>query len=73
MPSVVSTIYKGTTDLLENYIMKYLVCKSADDRRTGLIGGLELLGLMIECDLGVAHVGRYDVKRIDSDFFGTEE
>lgn len=41
--------------------------------KVSLIDGLELAGLMMECDLGVALVGRYDVKRIDSDFFGTEE
>ena len=43
------------------------------DFKVSLIDGLELAGLMIESDLGVALVGRYDVKRIDSDFFGTEE
>ncbi len=41
--------------------------------KVSLIDGLELANLMIEYDLGVALVGRYDVKRIDSDFFGTEE
>jgi restriction system protein len=34
-----------------------------------LIDGLELSRLMIEYDLGVALVKRYDVKRVDSDFF----
>lgn len=43
------------------------------DFKVSLIDGLELAGLMTEYDLGVALVGRYDVKRIDSDFFGTEE
>jgi restriction endonuclease Mrr len=43
------------------------------DFKVSLIDGLELAGLMIECDLGVALVGRHDVKRVDSDFFGTEE
>lgn len=41
--------------------------------KVSLIDGLNLANRMIECDLGVSHVGRYDVKRIDSDFFGTEE
>lgn len=41
--------------------------------KVSLIDGSELAGLMIEYDLGVALVGRYDVKRIDSDFFATEE
>jgi restriction system protein len=43
------------------------------DFKVSLIDGLELAGLMTEYDLGVALVGRYDVKRVDSDFFGTED
>ncbi len=37
--------------------------------KISLIDGLELARLMIENDLGVALEQRYDVKRIDSDFF----
>jgi restriction system protein len=40
--------------------------------KISLIDGLELARLMIENDLGVALVQRYDVKRIDSDFFAEE-
>lgn len=46
---------------------------SVPNFKVSLIDGLELAGLMVESDLGVALVERYDVKRIDSDFFGTEE
>lgn len=37
--------------------------------KISLIDGLELARLMVVNDLGVALVQRYDVKRIDSDFF----
>lgn len=40
--------------------------------KISLIDGLELARLMVENDLGVALVQRYDVKRIDSDFFVDE-
>lgn len=37
--------------------------------KISLIDGVELARLMIENDLGVSLVQRYDVKRVDSDFF----
>jgi len=37
--------------------------------RVSLVDGLELARLMIDHNLGVSLVQRYDVKRIDSDFF----
>ncbi|ADW19265.1 restriction endonuclease [Desulfobulbus propionicus DSM 2032] len=39
------------------------------DPRVVLIDGNKLVDLMIDYDLGVATIERYDVKRIDSDFF----
>jgi restriction system protein len=40
--------------------------------KLSLVNGRELAKLMIENDLGVTLVQRYDVKRIDSDFFTAE-
>lgn len=40
--------------------------------KISLVDGLELARLLIENDLGVALVQRYDVKRVDSDFFAEE-
>lgn len=37
--------------------------------KVSLVDGLELARLMIDHNLGVSLVQRYDVKRIDSDFF----
>ncbi len=37
--------------------------------KISLIDGVELARLMIEYDLGVSLEKRYDVKRVDSDFF----
>ncbi len=37
-----------------------------------LINGLSLARMMMECDLGVTLVKRYDVKRLDLDFFQPE-
>ena len=37
--------------------------------KISLIDGVELARLLIEHDLGVSLVKRYDVKRVDSDFF----
>ncbi len=37
--------------------------------KVSLVDGVQLAGLMIESDLGVSLVQRYDVKRMDSDFF----
>ncbi len=44
---------------------------AADNKafKLSLVDGRELSRLMMECDLGVALVLRYDVKRIDSDYF----
>ncbi len=39
------------------------------DPRVVLIDGNKLVDLMIDYDLGVSTIERYDVKRIDSDFF----
>ncbi len=44
--------------------------KNIPNIKLSLIDGLQLADLMIEYDLGVAVVARYDVKRVDSDFFG---
>lgn len=40
--------------------------------KLSLVDGLQLASLMIESDLGVSLVSRYDVKRIDSDFFSED-
>ena len=40
--------------------------------KLSLVDGIQLASLMIESDLGVSLVSRYDVKRIDSDFFSEE-
>lgn len=37
--------------------------------KLSLVDGIELATLMVDHDLGVSLVSRYDVKRIDSDFF----
>lgn len=37
--------------------------------KVSLVDGLELASLMVDHNLGVALVKRYDIKRIDSDFF----
>ncbi|MEQ1822852.1 MAG: restriction endonuclease [Fimbriimonadaceae bacterium] len=39
------------------------------DYKVSLVDGVQLAGLMIEANLGVSLVQRYDVKRMDSDFF----
>lgn len=41
--------------------------------KISLINGLQLSDLMIECNLGVTTVARYDVKRIDSDYFESQD
>jgi restriction system protein len=40
--------------------------------KVSLVDGLQLAGLMVEHDLGVSLVKRYDHKRVDSDFFMEE-
>jgi restriction system protein len=40
--------------------------------KVSLIDGYELARLMVDHDLGVSLVQRFDVKRIDSDFFSQE-
>ena len=42
---------------------------SLGDYKISLITGIELAKLMIDYDLGVALATRYDVKRLDSDYF----
>lgn len=42
------------------------------ERKVVLIDGEELAALMIENGIGVTHVARYDVKRVDSDYFAEE-
>lgn len=42
---------------------------SLKDYKISLISGIELAELMIDHDLGVALAKRYDIKRLDSDFF----
>ncbi|HVK05209.1 MAG TPA: restriction endonuclease [Armatimonadaceae bacterium] len=43
--------------------------RAAANFKISLIDGVELARLMIDHDLGVSSVQRYDVKRVDSDFF----
>ena len=45
---------------------------SAIDNRIVLIDGQMLAGFMIDHGIGVAEVGTYVVKRVDSDYFGQE-
>jgi restriction system protein len=45
------------------------VATSAPHLKLSLIDGRQLATLMIDHDLGVALEARYDIKRIDSDFF----
>ncbi len=40
--------------------------------KLSLVDGLQLAKLMVETDLGVSLVRRYDVKEIDTDFFSEE-
>jgi len=44
----------------------------AIDTRIILLDGLQLADLMIEHDVGVAPVSRYDLKRLDHDYFVEE-
>jgi restriction system protein len=46
--------------------------KTAANFKISLINGLELARLMVECNLGVSLKQTYEVKRVDSDFFGEE-
>jgi len=55
----------GFTKEAEEYVQKI-------DSRIVLINGTQLAELMIDHDIGVTRVASYDVKRIDSDYFGTD-
>jgi restriction system protein len=48
------------------------VASGAPHLRLSLIDGPELARLMMDHDLGVAVEARFDVKRIDSDYFAQE-
>ncbi len=56
-----------TTSSFSNSAKAYVA--GLKDYKISVIDGIELASLMIEHDLGVALARRYDVKRIDSDFF----
>lgn len=56
-----------TTSGFSNGAKQYV--SGLKDYKISLIDGMELASLMIDHDLGVALARRYDVKRIDSDFF----
>jgi restriction system protein len=43
--------------------------RSVSNFKISLVDGVELARLMIEHNLGVSLVERYEVKRVDSDFF----
>ena len=46
---------------------------SITPQRVILLGGKELAQLMIDHDVGVTVATRYDLKRIDQDYFGTDD
>ena len=53
--------------------MRYAITSSLEClTRIVLIDGDELVGKMIDHDIGVSLVAQYEVKRVDSDYF-TEE
>lgn len=56
-----------TTSSFSNAARSYVA--GLTEYKISLIDGIDLAKLMIEHDLGVALARRYDVKRIDSDFF----
>jgi len=49
-----------------------MLAKRSDGPVTVLIDGEELAELMIEHGIGVTTVETYQVKRVDSDYFGDE-
>jgi len=55
----------GFTKEAEQYVEKI-------DSRIVLINGVRLAGLMIDHDVGVTKVASYELKRIDSDYFGSD-
>jgi restriction system protein len=59
-----------TTSAFSRDAMDY--AKRVSRAKISLVDGLQLAKLMIEHDLGVSLVQRYDVKRVDSDFFAEE-
>jgi len=58
-----------TTSYFTDDAMQY--AKKVDSKII-LIDGDELSKLMIDHDIGVAQMASYDIKRIDSDYFGEE-
>ena len=40
--------------------------------KVSLIDGRNLANLMIDCNLGITTAASYEIKRIDSDYFGEE-
>lgn len=56
-----------TTSTFSSSAVSYV--ESLNDYQISLVHGTRLAELMIDHDLGVALAKRYDVKRIDSDFF----
>lgn len=56
-----------TTSAFSKQAKEYV--RNTHNFKVSLIEGIELARLMIDYDLGVSLVQRYDVKRIDSDFF----
>ena len=56
-----------TTSTFTKEAVEY--AKTLHSAKLSLVDGIQLANLMIDSDLGVALSARYDVKRIDSDFF----
>lgn len=56
-----------TTSTFSSSALSY--ANGLKDYKISLIDGIELAELMIDNDLGVALARRYDVKRVDSDYF----
>ena len=49
-----------------------VACAAAIDRKIVLIGGEELVALMIDHNIGVTPVTSYEIKRVDTDYFTGE-
>ena len=59
-----------TTSVFSKQAKEYI--RNMHSVKVSLMEGIELARLMIDYDLGVSLVQRYDVKRIDSDFFSEQ-
>lgn len=59
-----------TTSVFSKQAKEYV--RTMHSFKVSLMEGIELARLMIDYDLGVSLVQRYDVKRIDSDFFAEQ-